>query len=141
MELSEVIKKARRDQGKTQADLADLLNVTPQYISRMERGVSTISKENAFKVGEFLGIPKQRIATLLLEKDLTVERDPSTAFDDETVAVLFSGYPELTQESRAEIQEHLKFVDQLIEKKRKQANETTSVFEKDRLEPKDPDPE
>lgn len=37
MGLSEVIKRARRDKGKTQADLASLLNVTTQYISRVGR--------------------------------------------------------------------------------------------------------
>ncbi len=40
MNIGEVIKSRRKKRNMTQAELAELLNITPQAVSRWEMGVS-----------------------------------------------------------------------------------------------------
>ncbi len=50
------IKQFRRKKGLTQAELAELINVDPKYISRLETGTSTPSIGVIVRLGEVLNI-------------------------------------------------------------------------------------
>lgn len=56
MNTSEAIKKARKDAGITQAELAERLGITPQMISQYERGAKKPSVETAEKIFNALGV-------------------------------------------------------------------------------------
>lgn len=56
MNTSEAIKKARKDAGITQAELAERLGITPQMISQYERGSKKPSVETAEKIFNALGL-------------------------------------------------------------------------------------
>ena len=61
MNTSESIKKARKDAGITQAELAERLGITPQMISQYERGSKKPSFETAEKIFNALGIDEWEI--------------------------------------------------------------------------------
>lgn len=61
MNTSEAIKKARKDAGITQAELAERLGITPQMISQYERGSKKPSFETAEKIFNALGIDEWEI--------------------------------------------------------------------------------
>ena len=57
MTLGERIKKYRKSNGCTQADLAFALGVTNQTVSKYEKGIITnIGIENLFKIADVLRI-------------------------------------------------------------------------------------
>ena len=66
MNIGEVIKRRRQKRNMTQAELGELLNVTPQAVSRWEMGISypdivivpEISKALAVSADELLGISR-----------------------------------------------------------------------------------
>jgi len=56
MNIGEVIKQKRRNRNITQAELAELLNVTPQAVSRWEMGVSCPDIAILPKISEILWV-------------------------------------------------------------------------------------
>ena len=54
--LSQVIKAAREGQGVQAQDLADGLGLTPQYVSMLESGISTLFATRLFRVLNRLNI-------------------------------------------------------------------------------------
>ncbi|GAA1889289.1 hypothetical protein GCM10009715_38910 [Paeniglutamicibacter psychrophenolicus] len=54
--LSQIIKAAREGQGVQAQDLADRLGLTPQYISKLESGTSTLFATRLFRVLNRLNI-------------------------------------------------------------------------------------
>lgn len=48
--LAQVIKAAREERGIHAADLADSLGLSPQYISKLESGTSTLFATRLFRV-------------------------------------------------------------------------------------------
>lgn len=57
------IKQARKDMNKTQDDLAEILEVSNSYISRIERGTTKLSLELLIKISTFLDIEPSYILT------------------------------------------------------------------------------
>ena len=56
MNISEKIKKLRKDKGWSQTQLAKKLNIPSQNVSRYERGVFTPSTEALAKFAEVFGV-------------------------------------------------------------------------------------
>ena len=64
--FGEVIRKVRKKQGLTQAQLAGIVNTSPRLIGELERGKPTIQLEKALKVAWMLGV---NIETPEIEND------------------------------------------------------------------------
>lgn len=50
------LKKERERLNITQADLGRVLNVTPQYISALERGLNELTYYDAYLLSKYLGV-------------------------------------------------------------------------------------
>lgn len=59
MNHSKALTVVRAAKGLQQKDLADLLGVTPSYISRIEKGERPMSKKMIEKLADRLSIPKE----------------------------------------------------------------------------------
>lgn len=59
--VSSKIKRIRELFGKTQEEIAEKLNITPQAYSRMERGESSISVERMEDIAKALGVSVEDI--------------------------------------------------------------------------------
>lgn len=57
------IKQARKDNKKTQEDLAEYLEVSNSYISRIERGTTKLSLELLVKICTYLSISPSYLLT------------------------------------------------------------------------------
>lgn len=57
------IKQARKDINKTQEDLAEYLEVSNSYVSRIERGTTKISLELLVKICSYLNISPSYVLT------------------------------------------------------------------------------
>ncbi len=53
---SQILLDARKEAGMTQSELADRLNVTKSYISRIEKGVITPSVATFYRIMHALGM-------------------------------------------------------------------------------------
>lgn len=61
IKIGEQVKKARERNGITQEQLAEKIDVSPQYISDLERGVVGISVEKLKKLCVVLGVSSDEI--------------------------------------------------------------------------------
>ena len=61
IQIGERIKTAREDSGQTQEQLAEAIEVSPQYISDLERGVVGISIPTLKRLCTHLGVSSDRI--------------------------------------------------------------------------------
>lgn len=50
------IKEARINKNRTQEDLAEMLNVSIAYVSRIERGSTQINLKRLMQIADFLGV-------------------------------------------------------------------------------------
>ncbi len=57
MELGKYIARQRKLKGLSQENLAELLNVSRQAISKWERGIAVPSTENLFEMSKVFGVP------------------------------------------------------------------------------------
>ena len=57
------IKQARKDNNKTQEDLAEFLNISNSYISRIERGTTKLSLELLIKICTYLNVEPSYVLT------------------------------------------------------------------------------
>lgn len=65
------LKKIRKQQRVTQARLAELLDVSTQYVSLLERGKNTLSYHNALKIAAFLDMtPKELFENDFIAADI-----------------------------------------------------------------------
>ncbi len=48
------VRQARLDQGLTQAELAELADISPPYVSHVERGAKTVSLDTLARIAESL---------------------------------------------------------------------------------------
>lgn len=64
MNIGEVIKRKRQKRNMTQAELAELLKVTPQAVSRWEMGVSYPDIAMVPKISEVLGVTADELLGL-----------------------------------------------------------------------------
>ncbi|MCB0368338.1 MAG: helix-turn-helix transcriptional regulator [Bdellovibrionales bacterium] len=68
-EIGIIIKEARLKKEITQKDLSDILGFTcTQYISNLERGVTTMSADKLGKICAILQIPDKKIQRLLVDE-------------------------------------------------------------------------
>ena len=61
--IGERLKKARKEKGMTQEELAEKLDISIAFLSRVERGNSKINLKRLTQVCEILGIPEGEILT------------------------------------------------------------------------------
>ena len=54
--LGRRIQRIRHERGLTQAELAERVDVSPPYISHIERGVKTTSLDTLVRIAESLGV-------------------------------------------------------------------------------------
>jgi len=62
------IKNARKNKGITQANLSEILNVSPEYISRLECAATKISLETLCKIAILLDVTPEFLLTGALEE-------------------------------------------------------------------------
>ena len=63
MKMADVITNRRKDQGMTQKDLAEKLNVTDKAVSKWERGIACPDTASIPKLAEILGISVEELMT------------------------------------------------------------------------------
>ncbi len=75
MYFGKIIKLFRKNSKKTQVELASLLDITPEYLSKLENGSKTPSIELLKKLSQILDIPLPLFLFLSTdESDLTPEK-------------------------------------------------------------------
>ena len=83
--LGRRIQRIRHERGLTQAELAERADVSPPYISHIERGVKTTSLDTLVRIAESLGVtldelladsyPREREGDILYtETEMILER-------------------------------------------------------------------
>jgi XRE family aerobic/anaerobic benzoate catabolism transcriptional regulator len=86
------VRQLREQPGLTQADLAEATELTPQYVSQIERGLKAPSLETLDALARALGVTAAELMTLGEATD-TRERPPS-----DRVARLLSAWPRKDQD-------------------------------------------
>lgn len=94
------IRQTRLDRGLTQAELAELADVSPPYVSHIERGVKTTSLDTLVRIAESLDTT---LDSLLLGQQ---EADQN-AYGTE-VAALLEGCPPAQRQTLYEITQAVK---------------------------------
>ena len=61
--IGERLKKARKDKGLTQEELAEKLDISIAFLSRVERGSSKVNLKRLTQICEILGITEGEILT------------------------------------------------------------------------------
>ena len=61
--IGERLKKARKEKGMTQEELAEKLDISIAFLSRVERGNSKINLKGLTQICDILGIPEGEILT------------------------------------------------------------------------------
>ena len=56
------LKFIRRDNGLTQLELAEILDMSPNFIGMIERGERNTTVENVFKIARALGIKPSNLS-------------------------------------------------------------------------------
>lgn len=78
MNIGEVIKRRRKTRNITQAELAELLNVTPQAVSRWEMGISYPDIAMVPKISEVLWVTADELLGI---RPLNTGREPGEDID------------------------------------------------------------
>ena len=53
--IGKIIQKLRKDKNLTQEELAEKIELSPNYLSKVERGLSVLNVEAFFKMADVLG--------------------------------------------------------------------------------------
>ncbi|MFR6674095.1 MAG: helix-turn-helix domain-containing protein [Enterococcus avium] len=64
------LKRERKNEGKTKADVAAYLNIAPSSYSRKEDGIMAFDVRELALVMEFLNIPKSRRGEFFLQENV-----------------------------------------------------------------------
>ncbi|MBE6912682.1 MAG: helix-turn-helix transcriptional regulator [Ruminococcaceae bacterium] len=59
--MGEIISTLRREKGKTQKELADMLNITDKAVSKWERDVACPDTQTIPKLAEILGVSVEKL--------------------------------------------------------------------------------
>lgn len=84
MNLSEKLILLRKEKGVSQAELAELMNVSRQAISRWETGVAVPSSENLRSLTEFYGITLSDLYSPPEETPIPQEQVPQPQATEDT---------------------------------------------------------
>ena len=60
-EQGSALRKARVALGLSQADLAGVLGVTPQFLSQVEKGRKALTREKQLAAARYLGVPPRHL--------------------------------------------------------------------------------
>ena len=71
--IGNIIKKARLNQNLTQKELANLIGIDPQNISRWEQGACVPSATSMIKLAETLGIQDKLFSTTNIDDKIDVD--------------------------------------------------------------------
>jgi len=93
--IGQTIKNARNNLGMTQADLSEVLDLTPAFIGHIERGSRSVSLITLVGIANTLNIP---IELIFADKDLTTDEKIMTDF-----AQLIDGRPANTKKAVLDI--------------------------------------
>lgn len=72
--LGEMIKNVRKNAGLNQAELAELIEVSPQFISKIESGLKHASLQTVYSIAKSLNVSVDLI--MGIETDKTGEKSP-----------------------------------------------------------------
>jgi len=86
--IGQRLKKLRLENGLTQKDLSERLNITYQQIQNYENGKSRLSLENAKKLADFLGVPLEAFSNNVFKSDR-----PSTGLSDNEQTIVMMDEP------------------------------------------------
>ncbi|MCC8078247.1 MAG: helix-turn-helix domain-containing protein [Oscillospiraceae bacterium] len=98
-EIGRVLARLRRENGFSQEQLALLLGVTRQAVSKWECGMARPSVENLYRISEVYDIPIRELTALLEPQDPAAPPPPPEA---ETTAVLLEPEAETGPDADAE---------------------------------------
>lgn len=102
MNIGEIIKRERQKRNITQGELAELLKVTPQAVSRWEMGVSYPDITMLPKLSEVLRVSADELLGIRQSNESRgVRADGGTALNQDQVDSIFGYFPEsVTEESK-----------------------------------------
>lgn len=69
MQVGQIIKELRKNNGYLQSDFADKLDITPTYLSLIEKNKKTPSIDLLQKIGDLLNVPPSVLAYLSTTTD------------------------------------------------------------------------
>ena len=91
MTIGERIKSIRESKGMTQNTLADMIHVSPSYISRIENSSSNLSIAYVCTIADALGVTPQDIL-----RDIFIPSDSVTT--SEKIKIIVEQFPQRNQE-------------------------------------------
>lgn len=100
MTIGERIKSIRESKGMTQNTLADMIHVSPSYISRIENSSSNLSIAYVCTIADALGVTPQDIL-----RDIFIPSDSITT--SEKIKIVVEQFPQRNQELLLETLEFL----------------------------------
>ncbi|WP_251387900.1 helix-turn-helix domain-containing protein [Mediterraneibacter agrestimuris] len=100
MTIGERIKSIRESKGMTQNTLADMIHVSPSYISRIENSSSNLSIAYVCTIADALGVTPQDIL-----RDIFIPSDSVTT--SEKIKIIVEQFPQRNQELLLETLEFL----------------------------------
>ena len=100
MTIGERIKSIRESKGMTQNTLADMIHVSPSYISRIENSSSNLSIAFVCTIADALGVTPQDIL-----RDIFIPSDSVTT--SEKIKIIVEQFPQRNQELLLETLEFL----------------------------------
>ena len=107
--------------GKTQEDIAEVLNLTAQTYGRMERGETSISSERLCKIAEVLGVNPEEIMNFDEHKFIISGNSNNGEANENGVQFNLNIYEseraiELLKETITNQQEQIKYLQAQVEK-------------------------
>ncbi len=97
MRFADYLYKARQDQGKTQAEIAQATHISPQYLSEIERGYRVPSLVTVIRLGTALSLD---IDVLCYYAGILPPDFPWQDVDDETIKRGFAAMRRVLREGQ-----------------------------------------
>ena len=83
--LSQRLKSLRNEHGYTQANLADLLNVTPQAISQLENGKTSLDIEKLVRLADLYHISTDELLGLTNDSEMDLIAHPNSGITNNQI--------------------------------------------------------